>query len=157
MTSPFLPPSQCMVIHDHTTIHGRYNPAYCNAVALPNMICYMKKKQQWQTGTANLIHWKWFKSAVRRHSHASSNHLTKLFYNQLATPICQHCNTHKETFQQMCNKQYMRIYTDSMYHGPRQGLHGDIPMQAVSTYDRVVCTCSRSLYTVGTKTDHLLN
>jgi hypothetical protein len=85
--SPFLPTSQCMLIHDHTTIHGRYNTAYRDAVALPEMISYMKKKHQWQTGTADLIHWKWFKSAVRRHSHASSNHLTKLVYNQLATPV----------------------------------------------------------------------
>jgi hypothetical protein len=42
----------------------------------------------------------------------------------------------------VCNMQYMRVYTpdSSMYHGPRIGLHGDVPMQVVSTYDRVICS-----------------
>ena len=114
--SPFLPASQCMVIHKHTsTIHGRYNAAFPNAVALPEIIGYLKKKHQWRTETADLFHWKWFKSAVRQHSHSSHNHLTKLVYNQLATSarkhqtggkswirllICPHCHNQEETFFQ---------------------------------------------------------
>ena len=118
--SPFLPASRCLVSHKLQTIHGRYHTAYRDAVSLPNLFQYLGKKHNWNDNTVTKVHWRWFQHAVRRHSHASKNHLTKLVYNQLATQDqkhitggkawvhnkCPYCPDTNETFQHLLRCQH---------------------------------------------------
>ena len=83
--SPFLPASQCMVIHQNSTIHGRYNSAYREAVTLPPIFDYLQRKHSWDETTHSTIHWTWFQKAIKRPQPSSRTNITKLIYNQLAT------------------------------------------------------------------------
>ena len=100
--SPFLPASRCLVHHTQSTIHGRYNKAYREAVSLPELFQYLQKKHTWTDNTATTVHWRWFQNAVRRYSHASKNHLTKLVYNQLATQDRKHTTGGKAWVHNKC-------------------------------------------------------
>jgi hypothetical protein len=114
--SPFLPASRCMTIFQDSTIHGNYSTAYREAATLPHLHGYLKNKNRWSDHTVHDIHWSWLQKAIRRHHHASNNQLTKLVYNQLATPdrqskaggqtwtvpTCPHCQQQEqETFKHL--------------------------------------------------------
>jgi hypothetical protein len=114
--SPFLPSSSCMLISPTGTIHQRYHTAYRKAVTVPAIHQYLCSKHGWTPLILGDVNWQWFKKAVSLYRNASSNHLTKLIYNQLPTPdrlqkqggkhwtsaICPHCQTNsQETFDHM--------------------------------------------------------
>ena len=110
--SPFLPASRCMTVFPTGTVHGKYSTAYREAASLPQLHGYLKDKNHWSDLTLQDIHWGWLQKATHRYQHASKNHLTKLVYNQLATPdrqskagghtwattTCPHCKKEPETF-----------------------------------------------------------
>ena len=118
--SPFLPESKCMVHTGKATTHSRYISTFREAATIPALHAYLQQKHQWTQTTLNDIQWAWFRQAVRSYKHSSSNHLTKLVYNQLATPdrktksggqtwqdpICSHCKLQPETFNHLlrCNE-----------------------------------------------------
>jgi len=120
LISPFLPESKCMVHTGTSTTHSRYISTFREAATLPALHTYLQKKHQWTRDTIDDIQWNWFRQAVRSYKHSSANHLTKLVYNQLATPdrktkaggqtwhdpICTHCNLQPETFDHLlkCNE-----------------------------------------------------
>jgi len=111
--SPFLPASSCMLIASTGTVHQHYHTAYREAVLVPALHQYLCYKHSWSPTTLSDVNWSWFTKARSLYRHASSNHLTKLIYNQLPTPdrlqkqggkhwapaICPHCQTDsRETF-----------------------------------------------------------
>ena len=79
--SPFLPTSLCILLSSTGTIHQTYHTAYREAVNVPALHQY-----EWTPGILSDVNWQWFQKAVSIYRHASSNHLTKLIYNQLPTP-----------------------------------------------------------------------
>ena len=114
-----------MVNHIHSTVHRRYPSLYREFATLPITLAYLKKKHDWNENTATTIQWGWFKNATRRYTHATKNHLTKLVYDQLATPRksvaggkawviskCPYCHKNEETFQHMirCNHPESAIF-----------------------------------------------
>ena len=118
--SPFLPESKCMVHTGMSTTHSRYTSTFREAATIPALYTYLQQKHQWTQDTLDDIQWNWFRQAVRSYKHSSANHLTKLVYNQLATPdrktksggqtwqdpICSHCHLQPETFDHLlrCNE-----------------------------------------------------
>jgi hypothetical protein len=78
--SPFLPASRCMLHHATSTVHGRYNLAYREAATLPALHSYMQRKHAWTNATNTIVHWTWFKRAIRYPREASAVSLTKLIY-----------------------------------------------------------------------------
>jgi hypothetical protein len=128
--SPFLPSSRCMLHHDSSTIHGRYNMAYRDAASLPPLFSYLQKKNNWMATTSARINWTWFKKALRYPRESSHVTITKLVYNQLATQPrkattgghpwvdtqCPHCNDTSATFQHIlrCNDPAAAIYRDKL-------------------------------------------
>ena len=111
--SPFLPASSCMLLSSTGTVHQKYHTAYREAVTVPALHQYLSSKYSWTPVIVNDVNWQWFTKARSLYRSASSNHLTKLIYNQLPTPdrlqkqggkhwasaICPHCQSEsRETF-----------------------------------------------------------
>ena len=112
--SPFLPASSCMLLSSTGgTIHQKYHTAYREAVTVPALHQYLCSKYKWSPTTLRDVQWQWFTKARSLYRHASSNHLTKLIYNQLPAPdrlqkqggkhwmpaICPYCQSEsRETF-----------------------------------------------------------
>ena len=114
-SSPFLPASRCMVLTSTSTIHSDYNMNYRESATVPALKKYLQERNQWSQETMATIEWDLFRMAVRSHQTATPNHLTKLVYNQLATPAnkaksggqhwsdptCPHCHQQPETFDHL--------------------------------------------------------
>ena len=115
MFSPFLPSSRCQVYSLTSTINHQYNENYREAATTPPLRQYLQEKNNWTIEQSDSIQWDWLRNAVRTYKGSSRNHLTKLIYNQLATPArkakaggqhwtdptCPHCKLHQETFEHL--------------------------------------------------------
>ena len=104
-----------MVLTNTSTIHSEYNKHFREAATFPALQKYLQERNRWNPGIASTIEWDLFKTAVRSYKAGSTNHLTKLVYNQLATPAnktkaggqhwqdptCPHCQQSPETFEHL--------------------------------------------------------
>jgi hypothetical protein len=104
-----------MVYNESESIHSLYNKNFRESATIPALKIYLQNKNNWIPETSNMIQWEWFRQAIRKYKAATPNHLTKLIYNQLATParkakaggqhwhdpICPHCHLQPESFDHM--------------------------------------------------------
>ena len=113
--SPLLPASRCMLHSTTTTFHSSYNQIYREEATTPILQKYLQEKHGWNQQTSGQIKWEWFRQAVHHYKAGTPNHLTKLVYNQLATPdkkakaggqhwqdpICPHCHLQPQSFDHL--------------------------------------------------------
>jgi hypothetical protein len=114
-TSPFLPASRCMLYSETSTFHAAYNKIFREAATIPVLQQYLQDKHNWSQETTDQIQWECLRQAIQKYKAATPNHLTKLVYNQLATPArkskaggqhwqdptCPHCHLQPESFDHL--------------------------------------------------------